>query len=206
MLYFATASGPLVTEAMDRGELGQIITPASGNRLGAGRVWIGDNSVFGDRYPGDDAYHAWAGRFRSEARNCRFVVAPDVVCDAAATIERSTPHLAAIRTMGYPVALVAQNGLEDMTVPWDEFDVLFLGGDTPWKLGAAARALTVEANRRGKWVHMGRVNSRKRLIYAAEIGCSSVDGTYLAFGPDRNLPRLLGWLQDLKEIQGGWLW
>jgi hypothetical protein len=30
------------------------------------------------------------------------------------------------------------------------------------------------------------------LRYAASIGCDSADGTYLAFGPERNLSRLLG--------------
>jgi hypothetical protein len=39
----------------------------------------------------------------------------------------------------------------------------------------------------------------KRLRYAATIGCDSVDGTYLAYGPSRNLPNLLGWLADLNR-------
>ena len=43
-----------------------------------------------------------------------------------------------------------------------------------------------------------RVNSLKRLRYAASIGCHSADGTCLAFGPDRNLPRLLGWLTQVN--------
>jgi hypothetical protein len=47
----------------------------------------------------------------------------------------------------------------------------------------------------GKGTHMGRVNSNRRLQYAATIGCDSADGTYLAFGPDQNLPRLLWWLR-----------
>jgi hypothetical protein len=42
-------------------------------------------------------------------------------------------------------------------------------------------------------VHCGRVNSWKRLAYAESIGCTSADGTYLTFGPEINLPKLLGW-------------
>ena len=34
-----------------------------------------------------------------------------------------------------------------------------------------------EAKRRRKWVHMGRVNSERRIRYAASIGCDSIDGT-----------------------------
>jgi hypothetical protein len=40
-----------------------------------------------------------------------------------------------------------------------------------------------------------RVNSLRRLRYAAAIGCHSADGTHLAYAPDRNLPTLLGWLR-----------
>jgi hypothetical protein len=31
------------------------------------------------------------------------------------------------------------------------------------------------------------------------MGCHSVDGTYLTFGPDTNLPKLLGWLDDQER-------
>jgi hypothetical protein len=116
-----------------------------------------------------------------------------VVGDAAATLARSVPFLPKIRELGYPAALVAQDGLEDLEVPWDEFDVLFIGGSTDWKLGPAVRELVAEAKRRGKHVHMGRVNSAKRFRYAESIGCDTVDGTYLTFGPSVNLPRLMKW-------------
>ena len=105
---------------------------------------------------------------------------------------------------GAPVALAAQNGSECITLPFDDFDVLFLGGDTIWKLGPHARRLTAEARARGKHVHMGRVNSLKRLRYADAIGCDSADGTFLAFGPDRNLPELLGWLRDVNDQHTLW--
>jgi hypothetical protein len=195
--YFATASGPKVREAMAAGKLGQIVTPAAGNRVGEGD-WIGDNSVFGGHYPGDATYLAWLATRTPHAARCRFVAAPDVVGDAEATLARSGPMLPRIRALGFRVALVAQNGLEDLRpVPWNDFDCLFIGGSTEWKLGPAARSLVAEAKAQGKWVHMGRVNSLKRLRYAAAIGCDSADGTYLAFGPDRNLPTLLGWLREL---------
>lgn len=199
MQYFGTASGPKVRDAMDQGLIGQIATPASGNRLEAGRTWCADNGVFAGKYPGDEAYLRWLADRQEHAVLCRFVVAPDVVGNAAATLALSAPMLPRIRALGYPVALVAQNGLEDLDVPWDDFDVLFIGGDTAWKLGPAARALTSEARRLGKWVHMGRVNSRARLRYAISIGCNSADGTFLAFGPDQNLPQLLAWLREATD-------
>lgn len=193
MLYLANPSTPRVREAMTAGLIGAILTPAQGNRLPDGAVWCADNGCFGKGYPGDEAWSAWLERLSLHADRCLFATAPDVVGDAAATLARSLPHLPAIRALGYRAALVAQDGLETLDVPWDDFDVLFIGGTTGWKLGQHAAALAREARRRGKHVHMGRVNSRRRWSYAEHIGCDSADGTFLAFGPDVNLPELLGW-------------
>lgn len=199
MEYFATASGPKVRAAMDCGLLGQIVTPATGNRLEPGRRWCADNAAFTGGYPGDDAYLAWLTDRLPMVAECAFAVAPDVPFGAAATLKLSAPMLPRIRALGYPVALCAQDGLEDLTVPWDDFDVLFIAGSTDWKLSPAAALIAREAKVRGKWVHMGRVNSWRRLQYAAAIGCDSCDGTYLAFGPDRNLPTLLDWLDEAER-------
>jgi hypothetical protein len=176
-----------------------IATPAQGNVIPPNAAWCADNGCFGDGYPGDEAFLTWLAERAEHAAHCAFVVAPDVVCDAQATLDRSAPMLPRIQAAGYPVALVAQNGLECLTVPWSTFDALFIGGDTPWKLGPAAHALAGEAKARGKWVHMGRVNSLRRLRYADAIGCDSADGTFLAFGPDVNLPEVLGWLRAVAE-------
>ena len=195
MRYYATASGPRVREAMRSGQLGHIATPASGHRLQAGVHWCADNGAFTGAYPGDDKYLAWLSARTAHVARCAFAAAPDVVADGAATLARSLPMLERIRALGYPAALVAQDGLEHLNVPWDAFDVLFLGASTAWKLGPAAAELAAQARRHGKPVHMGRVNSLRRLRHAVSIGCESVDGTFLAYGPDINLPKLLRWLR-----------
>ena len=191
---------------MTAGLLDCIETPKQGNnRVPAGAGWCADNGCFGTAYVGDDAWWAWLVQHPGRDL-CRFAVAPDVVGDAAATLERSAPWLPRIRALGIPAAFVAQDGQENLPVPWDTFDVLFIGGSTNWKLGAEVRRLVIEAKAHGKPVHMGRVNSARRLRYAAHIGCDSADGTYLIFAPAMNLPRLLGWLTDLdnrRELFGG---
>jgi hypothetical protein len=208
--YYANPSEGQVQDAMQSGVLGMIATPAQGNALPAGVTWCADNGCFGKGYPGDAAWLSWLDTYTDEERSrCVFATAPDVVGDAAATLARARPHLPAIRQLGYPTALVGQDGLENLAVPWDEFDVLFLGGSTEWKLGPAARALTAEAKARGKHAHMGRVNSLQRLRYADAIGCDSADGTFLTFGPTVNLARLRGWLRAVNNQaalwQAGWL-
>ena len=197
MLYFANPVRGGAQQAMRDGTLGYIDTPAQGNRRPAGVTWCADNGCFGKGYPGAAGWLAWLERNAADAPQCRFATAPDVVGDAAATLQLSRPYLAQIRQFGYPAALVAQDGLENEVIPWSEFDVLFIGGTTEWKLGPAAAEIVREAKARGKWVHMGRVNSRKRMRYADSIGCDSTDGTYLVFGPTVNFDRLMGWLDEL---------
>jgi hypothetical protein len=200
MLYLANPCGPAVIEAMHDERLGYIDTPAQGNRRPPGVIWCADNGCFGKGYPGDDKWLAWLGKNAHAAADCLFATAPDVVGDAAATLKRSTPFLPKIRALGYPAALVAQDGLEHLEVPWDDFDVLFIGGSTEWKLGLAARALVREAKARGKWVHCGRVNSERRYRIMYEMGCDSVDGTYLTFGPKILLPQLLSWARVENQM------
>ena len=199
MRYLANPCGPAVIEAMQTEQMGFIDTPAQGNKRPSGLVWCADNGCFGKGYPGDEKWVEWLRKNQADAGMCLFATAPDVVGDAAATLERSAPWLPVIRELGYPAALVAQDGLEDLEIPWDEFDVLFIGGSTGWKLGAAVRQLVKEAKDHGKKVHMGRVNSLRRYRYAEAIGCDTVDGTFLVFGPDKNLGRLQNWIRNLED-------
>lgn len=194
MLYLATASGPQVRDAMATGLLGQMVTPDAGNRLIGGVPWALDNGCFSDRWT-EPRWLATLDRYRATP-GCLFAVVPDVVADAQATNERWARHHGAARNRGYRCAYVLQNGCQ--TIPASA-GAVFIGGDTAWKLGPEARRLVAEAKTRGLWVHMGRVNSLKRLRYANSLGCDSVDGTFLAFGPDRNLPPLLRWLRLAAE-------
>jgi hypothetical protein len=225
VLYFANPTGsPKVREAMLQGRIGFIDTPAQGNSRPAGVVWCADNGCFGSGYPGDDQWFDWLVGNRGDIDRCMFATAPDVIGDAATSRTRSLPWLPKIRQIGYRAAYVAQNGETTATAPWDEFDVLFLGGVrecrpchltwrpewgtparkqkcpecgrvlTEWKLDSDAYTLVREAEILGKKAHMGRVNSDRRLRIAEGMGCDSVDGTYLTYGPNINLPKLIGWL------------
>lgn len=127
---------------------------------------------------------------------CLFATAPDVVGDAVTTWGRSMDILPIIRERGFKAALVAQDGIERVDLDWTAFDVLFMGGSTEFKLSEQAYGLVREAKARGKWCHMGRVNSKRRYMAAAKSGYDSADGTYLKYGPDVLLPKLQGWISD----------
>lgn len=197
MLYAANASSERVRDAMTVGQLAQICTPNEGRAPLPGVTWCADNGCFSVNYVGDDRWLAWLTNLVPHAATCMFAVAPDVVGDARATFERSRPFLPVIRELGFRAAYVVQDGQEDFEPPWDEFDALFIGGSTEWKLGPHVPPLVREAKARGKWVHAGRVNSRRRFAHFELMGVDSCDGTYIAFGPDINLPAVLHWTNSL---------
>jgi len=204
--YLGTPSGPEVRAAMSAGLIGCMTTPAQGNVIPEGACYACDNCKFGcdgkgKHWPGLDKWREWLIRTvdRYGPERCLWALAPDVPFNAAATLAESLPELTFIRSLGIPAAFAAQNGCENGLIPWDDLDVLFLAGDTEWKTGPVAERLAREARERGKKVHMGRVNSLRRMRIAEHFGCDTADGTFLAFGPDKNLPQLLDWLDDLHH-------
>lgn len=162
-------------------------------------LWAADNGCFTNPDLNVESYLQWLGKLSEWRETCLFAVAPDVVADARATWERSREVLPKIREMGFPAALVAQNGIEDMAINWEAFDCLFIGGSTEWKLSSNAFWLCREAQKQGKWVHMGRVNSFRRMLQARFAGCNSTDGTQLVFAPDKRLAQLEKWLDFIHK-------
>lgn len=208
MLYLATASGPLVRDAMRAGHLGQMLNPKVGNRLvdgatfaiDAGTVKIVDSRPVNDPDWDPAKWETYLRRYQGTP-GCLFAVVPDWVLDAERTDARWQQYAPLVRSLGYTPAYVLQNGCQ--AIPGDA-GAVFVGGDDDWKMSHEVRALVREAQRRGLYTHMGRVNTRTRLRIAAQDFYDSVDGTTLAFGPDRNLPQLLGWLYPAQpSIFGG---
>jgi len=210
MKYLTGVSNELTRNAC-RLDLGLLGTPAGATWRQKDHYgfWAADNGCFAETYrPGAfkaDKWLAWLDCAGPE--HCLWATLPDVVGDPIGTWERSSQYVEAVRSRGFRVSVVLQDGLENLPSILDEVfaasDDLFIGGSTEWKLGEAAAAITAQAVAAGKPVHMGRVNSLKRLRYAASIGCTSADGTYLNYGrkADReaNTNRLLGWLDIVNE-------
>lgn len=181
-----------------RPDMPAMLQPGMGNKPQPGQPWAADTGCYGkpEAYS-DERYLAWLERLAGDRDRCLFATAPDAFGDAARTLELSLPMLPRIRAAGYRAALVAQPHLELEQVPWDELDCLFLGGPDWWQHSPQAAALMREAKARGKWLHVGRVNGQARMVIAHALEADSVDGTFLAFGPERNLPRLNRWLAEL---------
>lgn len=196
MYLSGTQSG--IKEELRTGRLGFLQTPRTQYSLEGVAVWAMDNGCYANTYPGDDAYLRELERLGAHRERCLFVAAPDVVADAPATLQKFPPMAARIRDAGWPVALVGQDGMEKMDVPWDLVDWLFVGGSTEWKMGGGAARLIEAAHAHGKRVHVGRVNSGKRFKHFARLGADTADGTYIGFGPKINAPKVLRWMREAE--------
>jgi hypothetical protein len=214
-------SGAVVPEALSiRPDFGVLFNPLMGNNPKDVGVFALDNGVFtewqskGKKPFSLPRFLGLLDKWAHIAGQALFAAAPDRFGDWRGSVERSLPVLPLIRELGYKAAFVAQNGLEYhlAKIPWSAFDVLFLGGGPEaqfvtkenrrgeWKLSWGARRLCELALRKGKQIHMGRVNSEIRIRAAAAMGCASADGTFLARrGRDQGVPEVHGWLDSINE-------
>jgi hypothetical protein len=189
-------SGATATVRRHR-DVGELIVPGAGNapdalRLTPGR-WAMDNGAFLGFDAG--AFMRMLQRFHGR-RGCRFVAAPDAVADAHQTLHQWPFWSAVIRGAGFVPALVLQDGMLVSEIPWPELGAVFVGGTTEWKLGPQARELVAYARARGLWVHVGRVNSGKRVEAIYRMGAQSFDGTGFSIAPDINIPKGLDWIES----------
>ena len=161
--------------------------------------WAADNGCFSNRWE----HHVWEKWLKSneQPETALFATVPDVVCDHQATIQRWNIYWQQVKTLGYKTAFVLQDNATIKSMPISDMDALFIGGSTKYKLSDDAYQIVQHCKSLGKWVHMGRVNSQRRMQIAYEWGCDSVDGTYLAFAPDANTPRLIRFMNAGTQPQ-----
>lgn len=168
--------------------LGILSSPDRWYRDVDGWPWAADNGAFSGF--DESAYRRMLDGIAG-LPGCRFVTAPDVVGDGATTLRLFEAWDATLAACGQPPALVLQDGMKPADVPWERLGAVFIGGSSEFKMGDDARAIGAEAKRRGKWLHMGRVNGHQRVRYAKAIGCDSVDGTSMSWFRDRWLRAFL---------------
>lgn len=180
--------------------IGRLITPRHVNNLAGtvsrGHPWAADSDGFRGVHLG--RYHKMLSLLAENHDGCVFVAAPDKITDAEETTWLFYKWYQHIRDLGLPVAYVLQDGVTASSVPWDECQALFVGGSTDFKLGRDAARLVQIAKSSGKWVHMGRVNSYERAMYAKSIGCDSFDGSKWGRWPDKHIEELVMILNEVS--------
>lgn len=194
MTLLAARISHLVTHT-DQHLVGDFISPRAWQLLGNTPIWAADNDAYSGFRP--DRYLRMldailAGMIRRHGKHPpAFITVPDVVCDFEKTMDLYYDWHKEVGGRGLARCLVLQNGIEKYierfgwnALPWEDVEAVFIGGDTPFKFCEEVRWIVRAAKTEGKWVHMGRVNSVKRMRYAMQIGCDSCDGSGMARFPN----------------------
>ena len=205
MIYLSGVTNDTIEPRLIESGVGLMVQPGNGYAVRVERYehWAADNGCFAAKWE-EDSWLEWLSRLPTTAL---FAVSPDVYPNAEESLKRGLKFSGLLRGMGFRVAIVAQDGAERLSWPWDEMDCLFLGGKMgkpEWKTSVCAERLVHEARNAGKWVHMGRANSVKRLARAKQMGCLSADGTILKYGANLHVPWLTKAAQQ-SDAQGS-LW
>jgi hypothetical protein len=182
--------------------VGILHSPACGNSIdrtvASGLPWACDNGA----YSGFDAtaYRALVAKCEGHQRHgLRWIACPDVVGDHQGTMALWDQWAMYLIRRRLPIAFVAQDGCNSGDVPWDYMQCLFIGGTSEWKLSQEAVRLIAIAKIKAHQVHVGRVNSRKRIRWCFDQGVASVDGTSMSMFSETYLPKFAGYIAGLKK-------
>jgi hypothetical protein len=178
--YASQTSGPN-RRAIERAGWRQFVSPDTRPKNGVPTTaYALDNGAWGAFLRGQpwdaEAFERLVGELGTAAD---FVVVPDAVSDRAVTLERAHDWLP--RLAGLPRYLAVQDGMTwtdvDPFVP--ELAGIFLGGSTAWKLETLAD-WGGYAHARALRLHVGRVNSVRRIRRCGDAGADSFDGSVVS--------------------------
>lgn len=161
--------------------------------LKMGAVWACDNDVFSEYNP--NRIRRFLEVYAEYAPTCQFFNVPDVLRDAQATLDRFGEWVDSVKAFGWKVAFTLQNGMERFDVPWSHIDALWLGATDEWRYDRQREyVLTTlyEARKRGKWTHVGRVSTVRKIRYWQASGVvRSFDSTGYTINPSRSLQHMV---------------
>ena len=175
-------------------EFWQLRTPLTRYARAAGIPYALDNGCF------RQFNRAVWERMLDEAEEDRpvFITLPDIVGDAARTLELFE-HFK-LRCNELPRALVLQDGIERVRIPWDDIVAVFVGGSDRFKYSQEAVNACKVAKILGKWVHVGRVNTAQRARNWQGLA-DSIDGSGLIREHREHLGEVLQQLRGHPQQQ-----
>ncbi len=186
MIAYASRTGTLRNvEALQEAGWRWIVGPLDHGRSLFGMPYSLDNGAwpaFAAEIPWDArAFELALERFGAGAD---FIVVPDVVADAAASLALTRewlPRMLARPDLArVPLLIAVQDGMAmdeiGQLLRLDARLGIFIGGSTEWKVEAII-PWGRWAKAQGRYVHVGRVNTARRIRLCAAAGADSFDGT-----------------------------
>lgn len=155
-----------------------LLTPDRPERWGFQRIAI-DNGAWGCFQRGIEwTPERFLPLVHEHGADAMWVVAPDIVMGGAESLARSLSWLPELLQLTPRVLIAVQNGMtdDDLRPHVGSRVGLFVGGDTEWKEFSLPMWGKL-AQETACWLHVGRVNSARRIRLCALAGAHSFDGT-----------------------------
>jgi len=121
---------------------------------------------------------AFVKALRKLGAKADWTTVPDIVAGGKASLELSLRWLPTVLSECAYALIAVQDGLiaEDIAAFLGERVGIFVGGSTAWKLATLAMWGYV-GRQQGCWVHVGRVNTARRIDLCQAAGVTSFDGS-----------------------------
>lgn len=150
-----------------------------------------DNGAFiaGDNWT-EDRWLAMLEWAKLSGQPPLWALVPDVVGDRLRTLRKWDIYSPVLKRYGWPLAFAVQDGMTPEDVPRDA-EVIFVGGSTEWKW----QTVTLWCNAFQR-VHVGRVNTYRRLWYCHDAGAESCDGSGWFCGDQKQYRGLNAYLEE----------
>ena len=179
----------------EHNNLGYLVTPFSHTKLQEvkNKVYAIDNGAFAGL--DEKKFMKIVNNYKNNKKEI-FIAVPDIVGNHKETLKMFNNWRDILSD--YNLGFVAQDGMTKNDIP-KEAQAVFIGGSTEFKLGKIAFEIIQIAKEKGLWVHMGRVNSLKRIKYAYESNVDSIDGTKYAMFDKVHLKKALDYISSLQK-------
>ena len=144
-----------------------------------GMAYAIDNGAYGCYLRGQPFNkRAFRKLLHAKSKKADWVVVPDIVAAGNESLSYSLEWLDECLAQCKQVLLAVQDGMRvaDVRTYLNNRVGLFVGGTTKWKLASMPEWGKL-AKEKHCYLHVGRVNSKRRIRYCAGIGADSFDGT-----------------------------
>lgn len=173
------------------GRIGHLFSPGAQRGPFPFMPYAFDNGAFGAGDAWEEApWFKMLDWGRLSGQRPLWALVPDVVGDRLRTLRKWDIYAPQLARYGWPLAFAVQDGMTSRDVPRDA-SVVFVGGTTEWKWATAARWCKDFPR-----VHVGRVNTYRRLWDCHDAGAESCDGTGWTRGDQRQHRGLLAYLEE----------
>ena len=204
MLLLVNGSTKTVNELISSKYLGKYISPNSHSHQKSIDLIVEQRCIWG---ADNDCYNSF-NQIKYEQmlsrlpriNTMKYLTMPDVLGDSEKTLTFFDEWYSKLKNEKLPITLVLQDGCKVKDVPFDKIKSVFVGGTTEYKLSEDVRNIINIAKQKKKWIHMGRVNSNKRIKYAQSIGVDSFDGSSFSMFANTLIPKTLLLLKHLDKI------